>query len=145
MQHWQVYIEWNEKLFFELYRTYKEGSDKDPSEFWYEGRSDSSTSFLALKLKTCGVFGVSSDEYLNYATIATSGKGREEAIKGYMKGEDEEAAGKVVNLSCFPSWLSTTPDSPGPYLKLPPNGLISAGKHELDKASMQSLLGIEYT
>jgi hypothetical protein len=52
MQHWRVYIEWNEKLSFELYRTYKEGSDKDPSEFWYEGRSDSSTSFLALKLKT---------------------------------------------------------------------------------------------
>jgi hypothetical protein len=33
-----VYIEWNEKLSTNWYRTHKEGrSDKDPSEFWYEG------------------------------------------------------------------------------------------------------------
>jgi 3'5'-cyclic nucleotide phosphodiesterase len=38
MQHWHIYRKWNERLFMELYRTYKEGrSDKDPSEFWYKG------------------------------------------------------------------------------------------------------------
>ena len=35
MQHWHIYRKWNERLFFELYRAYKEGrADKDPSEFW---------------------------------------------------------------------------------------------------------------
>jgi hypothetical protein len=91
MQHWQVYIEWNEKLFHELYRTYKEGrSEKDPSQFWYEseiGFFDFYIIPLATKLKTCGVFGVSSDEYLNYAQNNRNEwerKGKE-AIEGYMQ------------------------------------------------------------
>jgi class 3 adenylate cyclase len=91
MQHWQVFMEWNEKLFHELYRTYKEGrSDKDPSEFWYEGEIgffDFYVIPLATKLKTCGVFGVSSDEYLNYAMSNRNEwerKGKE-AVKRYMK------------------------------------------------------------
>jgi class 3 adenylate cyclase len=91
MQHWQVFIEWNEKLFHELYRAYKEGrSDKDPSEFWYEGEIGFFDFYiipLAMKLKTCGVFGVSSDEYLNYAKNNRSEWERtgKEAIEGYVK------------------------------------------------------------
>jgi hypothetical protein len=45
-------------------------ADKDPSEFWYKGEMDFFDKHvipLAKKLKQCGVFGVSSDEYLNYA------------------------------------------------------------------------------
>jgi hypothetical protein len=45
-------------------------SDKDPSEFWYQGEIGFYDFYiipLAKKLKDCGVFGVSSDEYLNYA------------------------------------------------------------------------------
>jgi hypothetical protein len=43
-------------------------SDKDPSDFWYKGEMGffDFTSFHREKLKDCGVFGVSSDEYLNY-------------------------------------------------------------------------------
>ena len=38
MQHWRVYRKWNEKLFEEMYKAYKEGrSDTDPSENWYKG------------------------------------------------------------------------------------------------------------
>jgi 3'5'-cyclic nucleotide phosphodiesterase len=38
MQHWHIYRKWNERLFFELYRAYKEGrAENDPSEFWYKG------------------------------------------------------------------------------------------------------------
>jgi 3'5'-cyclic nucleotide phosphodiesterase len=38
MQHWHIYRKWNERLFLELYRAYKEGrAEKDPSEFWYAG------------------------------------------------------------------------------------------------------------
>jgi class 3 adenylate cyclase len=71
MQHWHIYRKWNAFLFEELYRAYVEGrSDKDPSEFWYKGEIGFFDFYiipLAKKLKDCGVFGVSSDEYLNYA------------------------------------------------------------------------------
>jgi class 3 adenylate cyclase len=72
MQHWNVYCKWNEKLFEELYFAYVSGrADKDPSEFWYQGELEFFDSFvlpLARKLRDSGIFGVSSDEYLAYAT-----------------------------------------------------------------------------
>jgi len=71
MQHWHVYIKWNELLFLEMYQTFSQGrSDSDPSDAWYEGELGFFYFYiipLARKLKDCGVFGVSSDEYLNYA------------------------------------------------------------------------------
>jgi hypothetical protein len=82
MQHWHVYQKWNERLFQEMYAAYCSGrSDKDPSEGWYQGELgffDNYVIPLAHKLKECGVFGVSSTEYLNYAV-----ENREEwALKG---------------------------------------------------------------
>eukprot|EP00980_Cylindrotheca_fusiformis_P012124 scaffold2929_cov107-Cylindrotheca_fusiformis.AAC.3 len=72
MQHWQIYRKWNEKFFMECYSAYKEGrADSDPSKNWYKGEIgffDFYVIPLAKKLQNCGVFGVSSDEYLNYAT-----------------------------------------------------------------------------
>ena len=44
--------------------------EKDPSEGWYKGELGFFDFYiipLAKKLKDCGVFGVSSDEYLSYA------------------------------------------------------------------------------
>lgn len=71
MQHWHVYRKWNERLFQEMYGAFKSGrSDKDPSAGWYKGEIGFFDNYiipLAKKLKECGVFGVSSDEYLNYA------------------------------------------------------------------------------
>ena len=71
MQHWHVYRKWNERLFEEMIKAYEMGrASKDPSEFWYQGEMDFFDKHvipLAKKLKQCGVFGVSSDEYLNYA------------------------------------------------------------------------------
>ena len=71
MQHWHVYRKWNERLFMELHQAYKNGrSDVDPSTFWYKGEIGFFDFYiipLAKKLKECGVFGVSSDEYLSYA------------------------------------------------------------------------------
>jgi hypothetical protein len=43
---------------------------KDPSDFWYQGEISFFENYiipLAKKLKECGVFGVSGDEYLTYA------------------------------------------------------------------------------
>lgn len=52
-------------------KAYREGrSETDPADNWYKGEIgflDFYVIPLALKLKECGVFGVSSDEYLNYA------------------------------------------------------------------------------
>jgi hypothetical protein len=71
MQHWHVYQKWNQRLFDEMMMAYRNGrSDKDPSLGWYKGELwffDNYVIPLAKKLKDCGVFGVSSDEYLNYA------------------------------------------------------------------------------
>jgi class 3 adenylate cyclase len=71
MQHWHIYRKWNARLFEELYRAFVEGrSETDPSKFWYRGEMGFFDFYiipLAKKLKNCGVFGVSSDEYLNYA------------------------------------------------------------------------------
>ena len=72
MQHWHVYRKWNENLFKEMYEAYAEGRlDTDPSDAWYEGEIGFFDFYiipLAKKLNDCGVFGVSSAEYLNYAT-----------------------------------------------------------------------------
>jgi 3'5'-cyclic nucleotide phosphodiesterase len=71
MQHWHVYRKWNERFFQEMYKAYKQGrSDKNPADFWYQGEIGFFDFYiipLAKKLKECGVFGVSSDEYLDYA------------------------------------------------------------------------------
>ena len=71
MQHWHVYRKWNENLFKEMHKAYTEGrAETDPSEFWYKGEIGFFDFYiipLAKKLKDCGVFGKSSDEYLNYA------------------------------------------------------------------------------
>jgi hypothetical protein len=71
MQHWRIYVNWNEKLFNEMYQAYLSGrAETDPSLNWYEGELGFFDYYifpLAQKLKQCGVFGVSSDEYLNYA------------------------------------------------------------------------------
>lgn len=59
--------------------SYTEGRvEKDPSESWYEGEIGFFDFYiipLAKKLKDCGVFGVSSHEYLDYAL-----KNREEWV-----------------------------------------------------------------
>jgi hypothetical protein len=71
MQHWHIYRKWNERFFTECYQAFQNGrSDTDPTDSWYNGELGFFDFYiipLAKKLKECGVFGVSSDEYLNYA------------------------------------------------------------------------------
>jgi hypothetical protein len=71
MQHWHVYSKWNERLFQEMYLAYENGRGaKDPSEGWYKGELwffDNYVIPLGKKLDECNVFGVASDEGLNYA------------------------------------------------------------------------------
>ena len=54
-----------------MYQAFLDGrADQDPTVHWYKGELGFYDFYiipLAKKLKECGVFGVSSDEYLNYA------------------------------------------------------------------------------
>lgn len=71
MQHWHVYRRWNECLFAETVKAYRDGrTTVNPMNDWYSGELGFFDHYiipLARKLADCGVFGVSSDEYLNYA------------------------------------------------------------------------------
>jgi 3'5'-cyclic nucleotide phosphodiesterase len=84
MQHWTIYMKWNECLYQEMYQAYVNGrADEDPSIYWYENELrflDNHVIPLAKKLKECGVFGDSGDEYSTFAE-----KNRQE---WEMKGND---------------------------------------------------------
>ncbi|KAL3925985.1 MAG: hypothetical protein SGILL_000032 [Bacillariaceae sp.] len=71
MQHWHVYVKWNQRLFEEMSNAFHSGHlAKNPAEFWYQGELGFLNHYvipLAKKLKECKVFGVSCDEFLNYA------------------------------------------------------------------------------
>lgn len=84
MQHWQVYQKWNKRLFEEMYQAYRHGYSKsNPADGWYEGELwffDNYVIPLGKKLRVCGVFGVSCDEFLDYAVdnrYEWEGKGKE--------------------------------------------------------------------
>jgi hypothetical protein len=106
MQHWKVYQKWNRRLFDELFTAYKaDRMDRDPSDFWYESELKFFDSYiipLAKKLKDCGVFGVSGDECLNYATDNRrewESKGRMivgELVANYQQREREEAEARAA-------------------------------------------------
>mmetsp|Transcript_12927 Transcript_12927/g.30656 ORF Transcript_12927/g.30656 Transcript_12927/m.30656 type:complete len:1240 (-) Transcript_12927:54-3773(-) len=96
MQHWHVYSKWNEKLFHEMYGAFKNGrAAKDPAEFWYTGELGFFDFYiipLAKKLKECGVFGVASDEYLNYAEANREEWERKglDMVAKYLEDYDDE-------------------------------------------------------
>ncbi|CAB9498466.1 Receptor-type guanylate cyclase gcy [Seminavis robusta] len=98
MQHWHVYQKWNRCLFKEMHAAYLEGRmGKDPATFWYKGEIGFFDNYiipLAKKLKDCGVFGVSSDEYLDYAeqNRAEWEERGQEIVEGMVAELSREAA-----------------------------------------------------
>jgi hypothetical protein len=70
-QHWGTYRKWNERLFRECYKAYRDGhAEKNPADGWYQGELgfyDFYVIPLAKKLSDCGVFGPTNDEKLDYA------------------------------------------------------------------------------
>ncbi|MGK3745457.1 MAG: hypothetical protein ACI8RD_004319, partial [Bacillariaceae sp.] len=91
MQHWHVYIKWNERLYAEMYKAYIEGrAENDPTDNWYKGEIGFFDFYiipLAQKLNECGVFGVSSDEYLDYAIMNRNEweKKGKDMVAGYVE------------------------------------------------------------
>lgn len=103
MQHWHVYQKWNERLYEEMLHAYKTGRwDRNPTPGWYEGELgffDNYVIPLAKKLKDCGVFGVSSDEYLTYALQNRSewaSKGQDIVMKMAAKYGDDQPASETA-------------------------------------------------
>jgi hypothetical protein len=83
-----------------MYQAYVDGrAERDPSEFWYEGEMcffDHYILPLAMKLKSCGVFGVSSDEYLTYAKLnREEWEAKGQALVEELKAQTQTAANKV--------------------------------------------------
>ena len=78
-----------------MYIAYRDGrSPNNPADGWYKGELwffDNYIIPLAKKLDDCGVFGVSSDEYLSYAVSNRKeweGKG-EEVVKELLSNAEE--------------------------------------------------------
>jgi class 3 adenylate cyclase len=99
MQHWKIFVKWNERLFHECYYAYLSGRAlTNPVEGWYQGEIGFFDFYiipLAKKLKECGVFGVTTDEYLAYAQANRTEwelKGKElvEQYLGSYIGRDDE-------------------------------------------------------
>ena len=90
----------------ECYQAYLDGrAESDPSLNWYEGEKGFFDFYiipLAKKLKECGVFGVASDEYLNYAIQnRTEWEERGQALVGLMikKAHKKEVSNKILQVS----------------------------------------------
>ncbi|CAB9527019.1 Receptor-type guanylate cyclase gcy [Seminavis robusta] len=153
MQHWHVFRKWNERLFREMYTAYQAGrAEKDPSEFWYKGEIGFFDFYiipLAKKLKECGVFGVSSDEYLNYAQSNRrewEQKG-EEIVKEYLAAFHKENGKMGRRLSRHMSsnrLLSATSDAPENTSfreSMQPNAKKSSFRAVENKSSLRQLNG----
>jgi len=102
MQHWHIYRKWNERFFAECYQAFLDGrATNDPSKTWLDGEKGFFDFYiipLAKKLKDCGVFGVSSDEYLNYARknrLEWEAKGQE-VVEMMVEKAKKEFAKKTV-------------------------------------------------
>jgi len=101
MQHWHVYQKWNKCLFNEMYTAYENGRcNTNPAMSWYEGELrffDDYVIPLATKLRECEVFGVSCDEFLNFANENRkewAEKGRDLVAQMVQDAEDKLAQEK---------------------------------------------------
>ena len=88
-----------------MYDAFRHGRmEKDPSTFWYDGEIGFFDNYiipLAKKLKDCNVFGVSSDEYLEYATANRREwemKGRD-VVRGYVEEATRIAMPSSISIA----------------------------------------------
>jgi hypothetical protein len=114
MQHWHIYRKWNKRLFLELHAAFRAGRmATDPSTFWYQGELGFFDNYiipLAKKLKDCNVFGVSSDECLNYAIQNRSEwADRGQEIVAEMTNELTDELAAISSVQALP-----TPTAAGP-------------------------------
>lgn len=105
MSSFSTYKKWNHRLYKEMYEAYKNGrAEKDPTETWYRaefGFLDFYIIPLAKKLKKCGIFGSTSDEYLKNAMENRrlwEAKG-ESIVQSFVEKRKAEEAAKARTIS----------------------------------------------
>ena len=108
MQHWHVYRKWNQKLFEEMYVAYLNGRmEKNPADFWYMGEFGFFDFYIipiTQKLKDCGVFGVYSGEFLDFATKnRAEWESHGEEVVAEMHGHCKEKYGVKGAIKVQPS------------------------------------------
>ena len=140
MQHWHIYRRWNQRLFEEMFVAYQDGrSDTDPSVNWYKGEMGFFDFYilpLAQKLKDCGVFGVSSDEYMCYA--------QENRREWESRGQElvaemvEKAQRKYANRTKAALVDALTPPAPSVVHDLVTE-LVQRTKHQKSEFRLQQL------
>lgn len=90
-----------------MYKAWEDGrATTNPADFWYKGEIGFFQHYiipLTKKLADCGVFGVSSDEYLNYATENAArwekeGLGIVESMVAAFEVDDECSDGDLYSL-----------------------------------------------
>jgi hypothetical protein len=132
MQHWHVYRKWNERLFREMSHAFKTGRlAKAPEDFWFEGEIGFFDHYilpLAKKLKDCGVFGVSSDEYLSYA----------EKNRNEWKARGKEIVAELKNKILADSQSKHQLQAIMEKSRSIEAGLDAQSRHELRKAMQKS-------
>lgn len=113
MEHWNIYRRWNEKFFQECCDSYYNGrAEKNPADYWYQGELGFFDFYiipLAKKLKDCGVFGLTGDDYLNNAMRNRQewqSRGQEvvaELVEGYSAKKKGTVAFPAVPATNFSS------------------------------------------
>ena len=113
MQHWHIYTKWNERLFREMYHAYQQGRlENDPSIAWHQGELGFFDFYiipLAKKLFKCGVFGVQSDEFLNYAEINRKEWEKKGAamVEMYLQHYEEDFGGTAARRISYDTIVSS--------------------------------------
>jgi hypothetical protein len=106
-------------------------TDVDPTLNWYQGEIGFFDFYiipLAKKLKDCGVFGVSSDEYLNYAMQnRNEWKDRGQELVSEMIERVTNEWNNAGNSNQIPLPLALKESSPQP----PPKGYVMPRKYSM--------------
>lgn len=102
MSSFSMYSKWNHRLYKEMYQAYKNGrAESDPTDTWYKGEFGFFDFYLiplAKKLKECGIFGESGEEYLNNAVRNRKmweERGEDLVAKYILERDSEEASAAV--------------------------------------------------
>ena len=97
MQSFEVYCEWNERLYREIYAAYRDGrSEKDPSSGWVVGELiffDKHIIPLVERLQESGMFGATAD------TLMTNARNNRKAWEKRGKAIFEDLQARVTSLS----------------------------------------------
>jgi hypothetical protein len=109
MQPFEVYQQWNGRLYREIYSAYLEGrGTKDPSDGWYKGELgfyDKHIIPLAKRVKESGVFGPSGDALVKNAQHNRDEWERRGLVLFQQMQQDVLGELNIEEAKSRPSWL----------------------------------------